>query len=149
MYAMRKAKHAPYGVCRYTQAINVSNTSAIPLPYSWRFAEDIPAAREFACLPAKGTILPYGSQSMSLEFCPQSVQQYNLTLVMDMPGISDSAALLPLKAECAVPLVTLDKEVLEFGECFLGYPYHSSFKLLNESKLPAKLEVLQQVNTFE
>jgi hydrocephalus-inducing protein len=123
----------------------VTNTSAIPLPYSWHFAEDVPAAREFVCLPAKGTILPYGSQAVSLEFCPQSVQHYDLTLVMDMPGISDSAMLLPVKAECAVPLVVLDKGVLEFGECFLGYPYHSTFKLLNESKLPAKYEVLQQV----
>jgi len=82
-----------------------------------------------------------------VELRPQAVQKYSLQLVMDMPGVADAAASLPITAECAVPLISLaqDDKLLQFGEVFLRHPYSRDFSLVNQSKLPAKFEVLAQV----
>lgn len=78
----------------------------------------------------------------------QSVQHYKISLIMDQPGIADSAAVVPIAAECAVPVLSVMPEdgALEFGLTYLGFPYRASFLLVNESRLPAKFEVVPQVN---
>merc|ERR1711927_103772 len=43
-----------------------------------------------------------------------------------------------------VPRVTVTADVLDFGECFLRHPYKMPLQLVNDSKLPAKFEVLPQ-----
>ena len=53
---------------------------------------------------------------------------------------------MPIKGECAVPKLSLESAVLPFGDCFIRYPYKRSMKITNESKLPAKFEVLPQVS---
>lgn len=130
----------------------LTNTGAIPLNYQWHMAEDPnPAARDFTILPGKGTVLPYAKQKVQVEFQPLSVQRYNLNLVMDIPDVKDAAAKLPVVAECAVPIISLAAggELLQFGQVFLRHPYTQQFTLVNESKLPAKFEVLPQVRSLE
>ena len=51
---------------------------------------------------------------------------------------------IPILAECCVPKVSLLADTLDFGECFLRYDYTLTLTLANESKLPAKFEVLPQ-----
>eukprot|EP00879_Flechtneria_rotunda_P013272 GHRR01013859.1.p1 GENE.GHRR01013859.1~~GHRR01013859.1.p1 ORF type:complete len:540 (+),score=183.59 GHRR01013859.1:1141-2760(+) len=133
---------------RYSQGITISNTGAIPLSYSWHVLEDAdPAAGEFSIMPAKGTVLPYAKQKVQVDFQPQTVQRYALNLVMDIPDVANQAAVLPIKAECAVPLISLAEGggVLAFGQVYLRHPYTQLFTLVNESKLPAKYEVVLQV----
>ena len=135
---------------RYTQEIMLTNTGAIPLTYHWHMAdENSPAAKDFTILPAKGTVLPYAKQKTTVEFQPTSVQRYNLTLLMDIPGVAEAAAKLPVLGECAVPIISLvpGGEHLQFGQVFLRHPYMQQLMLVNESKLPAKFEVLPQVGT--
>eukprot|EP00775_Hariotina_reticulata_P008964 gene8964-9139_t len=132
---------------RYHQEILLSNAGAIPLPFQWHVANELdPGAKEVTILPVKGIVLPYASQTVRVEFRPQAVQKYSLQLVMDMPGVADAAASLPITAECAVPLISLaqDDKLLHFGEVFLRHPYSRDFSLVNQSKLPAKFEVLAQ-----
>lgn len=133
--------------CRYIKEVMLSNMSAIPLTFSWRLAQDTPTNSEFVILPAKGTVLPNGKQKLTLEFLPQTVQKYNLSLVMDLPGISDCVASIPVTGECAVPLISLKDAVVDFGQCYLQYPYRNTLTLVNESKLPAKFEVVPQVGS--
>jgi hypothetical protein len=104
-------------------------------------------ARDFTVLPAAGTVLPRAKQTIQVDFQPQSVQHYNLSLVMDIPGVTNAATAVVLKGECAVPIIKVSEgsELLQFGDVFVHYPYTQSFMLLNDSKLPAKFEVLQQV----
>jgi hydrocephalus-inducing protein len=66
---------------------------------------------------------------------------------MDQPGIADAAAAVTIAAESAVPVLSSlpPDGALEFGQAFLGFPYTASFVLVNESRLPAKYEVLPQV----
>jgi hydrocephalus-inducing protein len=97
-------------------------------------------------LPAKGTILPQGKQRVNVEFVSHTVQRYSAhRLVLDIPGVAPEQLTLALRAECAVPKITLECSPLEFGTCFVRYPYTRTLKLSNHSKLPAKFEVLPQV----
>lgn len=67
---------------------------------------------------------------------------------MDIPNVADVAAKLPVQGECAVPLISLapGDDLLQFGQVYLRHPYNKSFTLVNDSKLPAKVEVLLQVS---
>jgi hypothetical protein len=100
-------------------------------------------------LPAKSTVLPYAKQKIQVEFQPQSVQRFALNLLMDIPRVADGAAKLPVHGECAVPVISLGPggDLLQFGQVFLRHPYCQQFTLVNDSKLPAKVEVLSQVRT--
>jgi hypothetical protein len=128
--------------------MELTNTGAIPLDFCWHMADEASyTARDFTVLPATGTVLPRAKQTIQVNFQPQSVQHYNLSLVMDIPEVINAAAKVLLKGECAVPIIKLadGNEMLQFGEVFVHYPYSQQFTLLNDSKLPAKFEVLQQV----
>lgn len=141
-------KLCPVG-CRYTQQLELTNTGAIPLDFRWHLAHETSyTARDFTVLPATGTVLPRAKQVIQVDFQPQSVQHYNHSLVMDIPGVMNAATSVALKGECAVPIIKLAEgnELLQFGEVFVHYPYTQQFTLLNDSKLPAKFEVLQQVS---
>lgn len=118
------------------------------MDFRWHMADETTyTARDFTVLPAAGTVLPRAKQTIQVDFQPQSVQHYNLSLVMDIPGVTNAAAAVVLKGECAVPIIKVSEgsELLQFGDVFVHYPYTQSFTLLNDSKLPAKFEVLQQV----
>lgn len=137
--------------CRYTQHVTLSNTGAIPLTFSWRVADEAGgnsgAARNFSALPASGTVLPHASQVVAVEFQPQHVQQYALSLLLDLPGVTEGAARIALRGECAVPIIRVANgdHLLQFGEVFLRHAYTQQCTLINDSKLPAKFEVLPQV----
>jgi len=134
---------------RYTQHMELTNTGAIPLDFCWHMADETAyTARDFTVLPATGTVLPRAKQLIQVDFQPQSVQHYNLSLVMDIPGVTSAAARLGVKGECAVPIIRLAEgnELLQFGQVFVHYPYSQTFTLINDSKLPAKFEVLSQVS---
>jgi hypothetical protein len=128
--------------------MELTNTGAIPLDFRWHMADETSyTARDFTVLPATGTVLPRAKQIIQVNFQPHSVQHYNLSLVMDIPGVMNVATKIALKGECAVPIIKLAEgnEMLQFSDVFVHYPYSQQFTLLNDSKLPAKFEVLQQV----
>ncbi|KXZ49496.1 hypothetical protein GPECTOR_21g722 [Gonium pectorale] len=137
-----------FGVCsygfRYTKEFQLTNTSEIPLRFSWRVPNDTEEPREFQILPAKGTILPHGKVKINVEFVSRTVQRYRTELVMDIPGVAERQLVLPLIGECAVPKLSLYSRTMEFGECSLRHPYKKEMRIVNESKLPAKFEVLPQ-----
>lgn len=81
---------------------------------------------------------------MEVEFVSKTVKRYDYKLALDIPMVGENLHSIPVLAECCVPKVSLMQEVLDFGECFLRYEYTLSLTLNNESKLPAKYEVLPQ-----
>lgn len=96
-------------------------------------------------LPQKGSILPHGKQRVSVEFVSQQVMKYSAhSLVLDIPRVAQSQLVLPIRAECAVPKISMESATLDCGDCFVRYPYKQTIKLLNSSKLPAKFEVQPQ-----
>ena len=99
---------------------------------------------EFLITPAAGAILPGGTQKVSIELTSRTVIHYDTELVMDIPGVREEAHSIPLTADCCIPKVSIVTDTLDFGDCFLRHPYTRTFRLVNESKLPAKYRVLPQ-----
>lgn len=96
-------------------------------------------------LPVKGSILPHGKQRIAVEFVSQQVQRYAAhNLVLDIPGVESNKLAVPIRAECAVPRITLQAPTLELGDVFIRHPYKTTLRLANQSKLPAKFEVAPQ-----
>jgi len=40
-----------------------------------------------------------------------------------LPQVADNQLAVQIRGECAVPRIALNVPVLEFGECFVRYPY--------------------------
>eukprot|EP00955_Chlamydomonas_euryale_P060740 357809-Chlamydomonas_euryale.AAC.3 len=139
-----------FGLCsfgfRYTKELTLTNTCDIPMRFGWRVPADKDGPdREFHVVPARGQILPGGRQKVTVEFVSHSVQRYTgYVLALDIPIVGDGVACVPMEAECVVPRLSLSAQVLEFGECYLRHPYTRKLRVINESKLPAKFEVLPQ-----
>lgn len=96
-------------------------------------------------LPQKGSVLPHGKHKIAVEFVPAQVMKYTAhMLVLDVPKVREAQLTVPIRAECAVPKIGMASSTLVFGECYVRYPYKQSITLLNQSKLPAKFEVLPQ-----
>ena len=46
---------------------------------------------------------------------------------------------------CIVPPISLLSPVLDFSKCFLHHPYEMTMDLMNDTDLPAKYELIEQV----
>eukprot|EP00232_Nephroselmis_pyriformis_P008175 CAMPEP_0182895474 /NCGR_PEP_ID=MMETSP0034_2-20130328/25702_1 /TAXON_ID=156128 /ORGANISM="Nephroselmis pyriformis, Strain CCMP717" /LENGTH=2117 /DNA_ID=CAMNT_0025029307 /DNA_START=132 /DNA_END=6482 /DNA_ORIENTATION=- len=130
---------------RYTQEFTITNTSVIPMPFSLGVLEDKEGDQaEFSIVPDTGTIVPHGQQTVQVEFISRTLQQYDYHLAMAIPGVGDAVHRVPVTAECCVPRVELPVDFLDFGTCFLRHEYEQTLRLRNDSKLPAKFEVMPQ-----
>ena len=71
-------------------------------------------------VPMSGTVLPMGQQVVLVEFLSQSLQVYNEhQLALDITTVGEGLHKLPIKAECVVPMVTPNTELLDFEQCYL------------------------------
>lgn len=55
--------------------------------------------------------------------------------------------LLPV-SRCVVPTLQVVNTEVDFGRCFLKYPYEKAVQLVNHDDLPGCYEVLPQVSYF-
>ena len=66
-------------------------------------------------------------------------------LVVDLDGVGQELASIPIQARCMVPTVSFEPaETLHYADVFIRYPFHQCVVLHNPSALPAKFEVLPQ-----
>ena len=104
---------------RTTKSFALKNACEIPM----RFALRVPGADktnpEFSLLPCAGTILPFGQQRIEAEFVPSQERRYVEQVLLDIPGVGDAVARLPLRAESRVAELTTSPKTLAFGEVFL------------------------------
>lgn len=76
-------------------------------------------------VPASGTVPPMGNQVVLVEFLSQSLQVYSEhQLALDIMTVGEGLFNLPIKAECVVPMITPDTELLDFEQCYLRYALH-------------------------
>ena len=47
-----------------------------------------------------------------------------------------------------MPEITVETPIIDYGRCFIRYPYEKMVVLRNETDLPAKYELLPQVSRF-
>lgn len=128
----------------YSKYFTLRNTSEIPMRYTWRVNSDSIEAPEFQIVPRTGMVLPKGKEKITVDFTPQTVALYSKQLQLDVLGVGEGLLTVPIEAECAVPKIDIESDVLEFGECYIRYSCKKSLTLINASKLPAKFEILPQ-----
>lgn len=101
--------------------------------------------REFEITPSSATLAPQSSQDIQIDLISTTVKKYDVSLVVDVEGVGNEIASLPLIAKCIVPAISLLTPVLDFGKCFRSHPYELTMELMNDSDLPAKYELIAQV----
>nr|XP_004659621.2 hydrocephalus-inducing protein homolog [Jaculus jaculus] len=113
---------------------------------SWINAE-IPTTKpkEFTITPNCGTIRAQGFSAIKVTLCSNTVQKYELALVVDVVGIGEEVLALLITARCVVPTLHLVTKEVDFGRCFLKYPYEKMIQLVNNDDLPGCYKVLPQV----
>jgi len=139
-----------YGTVSYdflqSRSVVLFNTSDIPMVYSLRIPQDgTYIKREFNITPNQGVLQPGEQQIIQVDLQSSTVKAYEYYLSVDVEGAGQALLSLPLKAVCKVPPVKLLKKELNYGECFIRYPYDQTFTLVNESpNLFAKFHIVAQ-----
>ncbi|XP_068943597.1 hydrocephalus-inducing protein homolog [Petaurus breviceps papuanus] len=112
---------------------------------SWK-NESPPAIkpREFTINPISGTIRSQGFIAIRVTLCSNTVQKYQLALVVDVEGIGEEVLALLITARCVVPKLRVVNPKLDYGCCFMKYPYQQKVQLINEDDLPGCYGVLRQ-----
>ncbi|KAL6033960.1 hypothetical protein STEG23_011292, partial [Scotinomys teguina] len=114
--------------------------------WSWINTE-IPTTKpkEFTITPSSGTIRAQGFAAIKVTLCSNTVQKYELVLVVDVEGIGEEVLALLITARCVVPTLQLVTTEVNFGRCFLKYPYEKTIQLVNHDDLPGCYKVLPQL----
>ncbi|XP_004431871.1 PREDICTED: hydrocephalus-inducing protein homolog [Ceratotherium simum simum] len=101
--------------------------------------------KEFTITPDCGTIRAQGFAAIRVTLCSNTVQKYELALVVDVEGVGEEVLALLITARCIVPTLHVVNTEVDFGRCFLKYPYEKAVQLVNHNDLPGCYEVLPQV----
>jgi len=134
----------------HTVALTMVNTSSIPMDFSLHIPQDGLSfmKKEFNITPSVGKLSPGESIDILLEFIPTAVKVYEYSLCVDVLGVGDRLLSIPILAECIVSSVKLDLPAreLDFGNCYLRYPYEKKFVISNLSPtVHTKFEVMAQL----
>ncbi|XP_014384628.1 PREDICTED: hydrocephalus-inducing protein homolog [Myotis brandtii] len=155
----------------HTLICSLNNTSLVPMTFKLRIPgdghesissceqytdtkgpswnkEEIPITKpkEFTITPNCGTIRSQGFAAIRVTLCSNTVQKYELALVVDVEGIGEEVLALLITARCIVPALHMANAEVDFGRCFLKYPYEKTIQLVNPDDLPGCYEVLPQVD---
>ncbi|XP_054435188.1 hydrocephalus-inducing protein homolog [Pteronotus mesoamericanus] len=155
----------------HTLICSLNNTSLVPMTFKLRIPGDgvghesvsnceqysdnkrpwnkdeipITKPKEFTITPNCGTIRSQGFAAIKVTLCSNTVQKYELALVVDVEGIGEEVLALLITARCIVPTLRLVNTEVDFGRCFLKYPCEKTIQLVNHDDLPGCYEVLPQV----
>ena len=78
---------------------------------------------------------------LQIDFVPAAVKVYSTELVLFVAETGMEIFSLPISAKSEVPAITLETPYLDYGRCFLQYPYTLTVTLNNPSRLPVKYEM--------
>ncbi|XP_044515296.1 hydrocephalus-inducing protein homolog [Gracilinanus agilis] len=92
--------------------------------------------REFTIKPISGSIRSQGFVAVRVTLCSNTVKKYQLALVVDVEGIGEEVLALLITARCVVPKLRVVNRELNYGYCFLKYPYQQTVQLVNDDDLP-------------
>jgi hydrocephalus-inducing protein len=138
-----------FGVVSYeflnNKVISLFNTSEIPMTFKLRVPQDGKFLdKEFDITPESGTIEPDGRIEISVDFISTHVRKYEMYLTVDVESVGEGLLSIPISGECRLPEVSLELEEINYGACFLRYPYTKEIVLKNESDQRARFEIQPQ-----
>ncbi|XP_048371298.1 hydrocephalus-inducing protein homolog [Sphaerodactylus townsendi] len=159
----------------HTLSCCISNTSLVPMTFSLRVpgdgcepsvesriqASDITREswkkahvgnarpKEFAIYPSHGTIRSQGLMDIQVTLCSNTVKKYETALVVDVKGIGEEVLALLITARCITPDLRVADPTVNFGRCFLKFPYQQVVCVINDSDLPGCYGLLPQVCEYK
>jgi hydrocephalus-inducing protein len=140
-----------FGLVSYTfshsRSVVLTNTSEIPMTYTLAIPQDgaFVGKREFTVSPAGGTLQPGASQVVALTLTSTTVKAYDYVLSVDVAGVGKGLLSMPILADCRVATVEVKTKQLDYGECFIRFPYELELVLANTSaELKARFAVVPQ-----
>ncbi|KAJ3287536.1 hypothetical protein HK104_008544 [Borealophlyctis nickersoniae] len=129
----------------HTRTITLVNTSHISMTYNLRIPTDgVDRPNEFRMEPSRGTIPPLGSEKIRMDFTPAAVMVYETFVAVDVEDVGEELFRLPIYAQSIVPEISLLTLSLDYGDCFLNYPYTQTVELENPTDYPARYNLLSQ-----
>ncbi|XP_070194710.1 hydrocephalus-inducing protein homolog isoform X4 [Littorina saxatilis] len=168
---MLKFGTVSYGF-KHTQTCTLMNTSLVPMSFHLRVPGDgtspsicatsdlepdtprtastprhgLPGfvAKEFEILPSMGTIPPQSEMKVKVTLTSNQTRKYENVLVVDVDHVGEEILSLAITARCVIPPISVLSPVLDYGRCFLRFPYQRCVKLHNDTDLPAKYIILPQ-----
>ena len=124
----------------------LTNTADIGMDFILKIPQDGQyGAPEFLLEPSSGSLAPGASVTIKVTFTPATIKVYYFYIVVDVPNVGEALLSLPVQAECKVADVSLLRDDLDLGECFLRYPYETDLILVNRSsELQARFDIQPQ-----
>jgi hypothetical protein len=92
--------------------------------------------------------LYYYNIIIQVNFTPSFVKSYSTALLVDIEEAGREVFSIPITARSTVPQVTLITQLLDYGRCFLRYPYTQNVEIMNDTALPVKYEMPPQVRDY-
>ncbi|KAJ3226665.1 hypothetical protein HK099_004409 [Clydaea vesicula] len=127
-----------------TKTFNLINTSKIPMMFHLRIPEIDEGGTEFVITPVCGSIPAMGLQKIQVDFRPMLVGTYNSCLIVDVESVGQDMFRIDINAKSIVSEVLVKTPTLDFGGCYMNYPYHQFIELANETDLPVRYNLLNQ-----
>ena len=81
------------------------------------------------------------SLCLQVSLTPAAVRTYSTALVVDVAEAGRGIFSLPISAKSEVPPISLETPYLDYGRCFVQYPYSLNVVLANLSLLPVKYKM--------
>ncbi|GMF15729.1 unnamed protein product [Phytophthora fragariaefolia] len=117
-----------------TRTVQLVNASKIAIKYSLRIPEEASyKQKEIELVPSDGKLDAYGEQQITIQFTSHNVKVYQYQLVVGVTGVGADLLSIPVRAQCFVPELTILRQELDFGRCFLRYPHKQMLELENKS----------------
>jgi hypothetical protein len=117
----------------HSTILRMVNTSTIMMAYTLHIPQDGQGLhKEFNIEPSEGVLQAGQQTDILIEFIPLTVKNYDYSLAVDVLGVGDMLVSVPIIARCNVASVRVDRN-LDFGECFIRYPYTRELVLYNTS----------------
>ncbi|EAY09922.1 hypothetical protein TVAG_481960 [Trichomonas vaginalis G3] len=128
----------------YTQTLEITNDSEIPFNYDLAIHQDPTFdLREISILPNHGTVQGFAKQKLKLEFLPNTLRNYDLSLQLTSPEYEKVLQTIPIKAECICPEVSIIKPEIDVGQVFINKRTPLTVKICNRTGFPAKYEFIE------
>ena len=115
----------------YKKTLDIENKSEIPFDYKISLSHNGRFQRREASISLQvGTINKYATQTIKIEFIPETQQNYELELYVDVDKFQEKMITIPISAECIAPPVKIVSDKIDLGNVFIGAPYEGKYEYI-------------------
>ena len=127
----------------YSRSFEIENKSNVVFNYNLALEGSKNfSMREFAINPQHGTVKGFAKETITVEFIPSEIQEYNANLFLNIDKFQDGCTKIPIIAESIIPPVSFVSNTIDLHNVFIGSKINSCVQLKNDNDLPAWFEYI-------